>query len=42
MNTWSKEKVFKLEGDIVSVTDIINHAVAMWRPVTDHTSLQVR
>ncbi len=42
METWSKEKVFKLEGDIVSVTDIINDAAAMWRPVTDHTSTQVR
>ncbi len=37
--TWVTEN--KLEGDIVSVTDITNDAAAMWRPVTDHTSPQV-
>ncbi len=37
--TWVTEN--KLEGDIVSVSDITNDAAAMWEPVIDHTSSQV-
>ncbi len=37
--TWVTEN--KLEGDIVSVSDITSDAAAMWEPVIDHTSSQV-
>ncbi len=37
--TWVTEN--KLEGDIVSVSDITSDAAAMWEPVIGHTSSQV-